>query len=100
MDFIEDLFDFGGSRHGRRGRHGDHDQDDEHRGFEHDDHDGHSQGNRVSVCPRCSNRVPATSRFCSECGSLILEKRKCASCGVDLPANSKFCPSCGAKAAI
>ena len=52
------------------------------------------------ICPKCSSRVPATSKFCPECGTQFTPPAavaiNCPKCGKSIPANSKFCPECGA----
>jgi membrane protease subunit (stomatin/prohibitin family) len=51
------------------------------------------------ICPKCSNRVPATSKFCPECGTPLTPPAagaiNCPKCGKSIPATSKFCPECG-----
>ncbi len=51
------------------------------------------------ICPKCSSRVPATSKFCPECGAALTPPAagaiNCPKCGKSIPANSKFCPECG-----
>ena len=51
------------------------------------------------ICPKCSSRVPATSKFCPECGTQFTPPASvainCPKCGKSIPANSKFCPECG-----
>ncbi|MCW4006731.1 MAG: SPFH domain-containing protein [Candidatus Bathyarchaeota archaeon] len=51
------------------------------------------------ICPKCNSKVPATSKFCPECGNPLTpptaEATKCSKCGKSIPANSKFCPECG-----
>ena len=53
------------------------------------------------ICPKCSAKIPATSKFCSECGTAITppssETISCPKCGKTIPALSKFCPDCGEK---
>lgn len=53
------------------------------------------------ICPKCSSRVPATSKFCPECGTTLSPPAAgtmtCPNCGKTIPANSKFCPDCGHK---
>jgi|SRR5271157_63970 len=53
------------------------------------------------ICPKCGNHVPATSKFCPECGTTITspsnQTMSCPKCGKTIPAGSKFCPECGAK---
>ncbi len=51
------------------------------------------------ICPKCSSKVPATSKFCPECGNALTPPSagaiNCPNCGKSIPANSKFCPECG-----
>ena len=51
------------------------------------------------ICPKCSSRIPATSKFCPECGTALTPPSagaiNCPKCGKSIPANSKFCPECG-----
>ncbi len=53
------------------------------------------------ICPKCNARVPATSKFCPECGTTITPPStgtmQCPKCGKTIPAGSKFCPECGEK---
>jgi len=53
------------------------------------------------ICPKCSAKVPATSKFCPECGTALTppstETINCPKCGKTIPAASKFCPDCGEK---
>jgi membrane protease subunit (stomatin/prohibitin family) len=52
------------------------------------------------ICPKCASRVPATSKFCPECGTNLTppsaQSMTCPKCNKSIPANSKFCPECGA----
>jgi membrane protease subunit (stomatin/prohibitin family) len=51
------------------------------------------------ICPKCGAHVPATSKFCPECGASLTPPSaatiKCPKCGHMIPAGSKFCPECG-----
>jgi membrane protease subunit (stomatin/prohibitin family) len=51
------------------------------------------------ICPKCGSHVPATSKFCPECGASLTPPAaatiKCPKCGHMIPAGSKFCPECG-----
>jgi membrane protease subunit (stomatin/prohibitin family) len=51
------------------------------------------------ICPKCNSHVPATSKFCPECGASLTPPAaatiNCPKCGHSIPANSKFCPECG-----
>lgn len=53
------------------------------------------------ICPKCGAHVPATSKFCPECGTSLTPPSaattKCPKCGHSVPASSKFCPECGAQ---
>jgi membrane protease subunit (stomatin/prohibitin family) len=53
------------------------------------------------ICPKCGARIPATSKFCPECGTAITppseQTMTCPKCGKTIPASSKFCPECGQK---
>jgi len=55
------------------------------------------------ICPKCSEKVPATSKFCPNCGTTLTPPSEgtiaCSKCGKSIPANSKFCPECGNKTA-
>ncbi len=53
------------------------------------------------ICPKCSSRIPATSRFCPDCGEQLTPPSggtmKCPKCDKVISAKSKFCPECGEK---
>ena len=53
------------------------------------------------ICPKCGEKVPATSKFCPNCGTTLTPPTQvamtCPNCGKSIPANSKFCPECGTK---
>ncbi|HML03796.1 MAG TPA: zinc ribbon domain-containing protein, partial [Candidatus Bathyarchaeia archaeon] len=53
------------------------------------------------ICPKCNARVPATSKFCPECGTTLEPPdeaaKKCPKCGHSVSAAAKFCPECGTK---
>jgi len=53
------------------------------------------------ICPKCGEKVPATSKFCPNCGTNLTPPAQntmsCPNCGKSIPANSKFCPECGHK---
>ncbi len=53
------------------------------------------------ICPKCNAKIPATSKFCPECGTQLTppaaETTKCPKCGKSVPSTSKFCPECGEK---
>jgi membrane protease subunit (stomatin/prohibitin family) len=53
------------------------------------------------ICPNCGAKVPATSKFCAECGTTLSTPSvgtvKCPKCGHPVMTNAKFCPECGNK---
>jgi membrane protease subunit (stomatin/prohibitin family) len=55
------------------------------------------------ICPKCNEKVPATSKFCPVCGTNLTPSTECviacSKCGKSIPANSKFCLECGNKIA-
>jgi membrane protease subunit (stomatin/prohibitin family) len=55
------------------------------------------------ICPKCGEKVPATSKFCPNCGTTLTPPSQgamtCPNCSKSIPANSKFCPECGTKIA-
>lgn len=46
-------------------------------------------------CPGCRSEIPASSKFCPECGKKIITK--CPKCGQEFEPGTKFCPECGEK---
>jgi len=53
------------------------------------------------MCPSCSAHIPATSKFCPECGTTIAAPsattKNCPKCGHSVLATAKFCSECGQK---
>ena len=53
------------------------------------------------ICPKCNARVPATSKFCPDCGTELAppeeQAKKCPKCGHSVLPTAKFCPECGTK---
>ncbi|MFQ5999460.1 MAG: SPFH domain-containing protein [Candidatus Bathyarchaeia archaeon] len=53
------------------------------------------------ICPNCNARIPATSKFCLECGAKIAAPpagtKNCPKCGHPVLTTAKFCPECGQK---
>jgi len=48
-----------------------------------------------SKCPECGNSIPASSKFCPDCGHQLLVFEQCARCSKNLTPTAKFCPRCG-----
>lgn len=55
------------------------------------------QGNAAQIiCPACAAPNPATSKFCSTCGTrLEAQKIFCPHCGAEMTPEMKFCGACG-----
>jgi len=53
------------------------------------------------ICPKCNGKIPATSKFCPDCGTKIAapsaETKNCSKCGHAVLVTAKFCPECGQK---
>jgi len=52
------------------------------------------------ICPNCNARVPATSKFCLECGTKVAAPagtKDCPKCRHPVLTTAKFCPECGNK---
>ncbi len=45
-------------------------------------------------CCSCTREIPASAKFCPECGAR--SSASCAACGAELLAGAKFCAECGA----
>jgi membrane protease subunit (stomatin/prohibitin family) len=92
MDFLEDLFDFGGDRKRGRGKGGRDDHDD------HDDRDHDRRGSKEDLtCTKCSKPVISGAKFCPNCGAEISAQAFCVKCGIKLMQGSAFCQECGTK---
>lgn len=50
-------------------------------------------GLKPVTCPKCKNGNPATSKFCSECGTSLLIK--CPICKAETSVGAKYCSGCG-----
>ncbi len=53
----------------------------------------------LARCPKGCTTAPAGTKFCSECGSTMIQPvpaAKCPACGTDAK-GGKFCPECGTK---
>ena len=55
-----------------------------------------TSGTTTIKCPNCGNKIPATSKFCGNCGTKI-EESVCKNCGTKLEKTTKFCPICGTR---
>jgi membrane protease subunit (stomatin/prohibitin family) len=49
------------------------------------------------TCPKCQAKLPASTKFCSQCGTKLSASPVCPSCGTALTSDTKFCPQCGTK---
>jgi NADH pyrophosphatase NudC (nudix superfamily) len=47
-------------------------------------------------CGNCHNQVPASGKFCAECGTPMA--KHCTNCNASLSATAKFCAECGTPA--
>ena len=56
---------------------------------------GINQPQSTTTCPNCRATIPATAKFCSECGTNM--KPVCPTCKKECTAGSKFCQECGTK---
>lgn len=50
-------------------------------------------------CPRCGPRPESDTRFCSECGSALVDSSQCQVCRSPLDPGSRFCANCGSRVA-
>ena len=46
-------------------------------------------------CKKCGAELLDTDKFCNQCGSKVVRKKKCPECGAALREGAKFCPECG-----
>ena len=49
------------------------------------------------ACANCGSTMPASAKFCPECGTKVATKAFCTNCGAEVGANAKFCSECGTK---
>ena len=47
------------------------------------------------ACNNCGADLQDGARFCVECGTPVLQVKKCVQCGMELPLKAKFCSACG-----
>lgn len=48
-------------------------------------------------CPNCESILPASVKFCPDCGTKIQIASHCPECGALMSQNAKVCPDCGTK---
>jgi membrane protease subunit (stomatin/prohibitin family) len=48
-----------------------------------------------SRCPECHSSIPASSKFCPDCGHQLLVFEQCVRCSKNLTPTAKFCSRCG-----
>lgn len=55
--------------------------------------------NEVVQCAKCAVKLPASAKFCFNCGEKIEQQQKifCTECGSVMPADAKFCMNCGTR---
>ena len=49
----------------------------------------------TTPCPKCQSPVPAGTKFCANCGTVVAAAGTCAKCQTPLTPGSKFCGNCG-----
>ncbi len=54
------------------------------------------QGVRAT-CPGCGAPIDKSAKFCSACGTKLVQTAHCPQCGAKLTEGAKFCGSCGAQ---
>ncbi len=47
-------------------------------------------------CTSCNAEIPASAKFCPECGAKVVASGSCATCGEAIKPEAKFCHHCGA----
>ncbi|MDU4960722.1 MAG: zinc ribbon domain-containing protein [Sporomusaceae bacterium] len=54
-------------------------------------------GKLFTSCPNCEALLPASVKFCPDCGTKIQLTSHCSECGAPLGQNHQYCLDCGAK---
>jgi hypothetical protein len=49
-------------------------------------------------CPRCGPRPEHDAKFCSDCGTALVDSRLCHVCHAPFEPASRFCSNCGSQA--
>ena len=52
---------------------------------------------KKKICPICQNEIAESAKFCSFCGTNLVDKKLCSKCGAENGVNAKFCSECGNK---
>ncbi|MBV1729421.1 MAG: zinc ribbon domain-containing protein [Methanobacterium sp.] len=68
--------------------------------------DSNSSISKVNVCPKCNADVEPGLKFCTSCGSKVVDPVSggegiiCSNCFADVEPGLKFCTSCGSKVEV
>ena len=49
----------------------------------------------VKFCANCGNKMEADHRFCTKCGTPVLQQKICSNCKIPVKENDAFCGNCG-----
>ena len=47
------------------------------------------------TCPNCNNQLPDETKFCENCGTMVVETIFCQNCGQQASTEFAFCQNCG-----
>ena len=55
--------------------------------------------NSLLICPNCGMEAPGTNKFCTGCGTKLVENEGfvCSGCGAVHKSKMNFCTKCGSK---